>query len=209
MSAGVSTAVWNSHRSSQGSVSICTIDLGCSFKFFPSCLLQGCQYNPMFSGSVRILTVVLVGGHQTQKYSLALSESKKGNAKARSPGCVSCSLLLIYVMPNAFQTSFSFLFGVRYSGISCLHTKFYRTVQKTKQSRDGKATQPLWRTLWLTHTASIKTKVWTTQFKDLMVFSKSKWGKAWTLWLGYIKKASKKEKRDKKKKNPILWISIF
>lgn len=49
----------------------------------------------------------------------------------------------------------SFL-GVRYGGISCPHTKFYRTVQKTRQSRDGKATQPLCRTLRLTHTVSIE-----------------------------------------------------
>lgn len=166
MSTGVSTAVWSSHRSSQGSFSICMLDLGCSFLFFPSCLLQGwCQYNPVFSGSVRILTVVLVGGHQTQKYSLALSESKKGNAKARSPGCVSCSLLLIYVMPNAFQTSFSFLFWGKVQWDFLPPHKILQNSSKDQtEQRWQSYTAPLTNPSAYTNSQHWKTKVWTTQF---------------------------------------------
>lgn len=85
-----------------------------------------------------------------------------------------------------FKLSFPSFLGVRYNGTSCPQTKSYRTVQKIKEGRDGKALQPLRQT---SHSGKIR--AWTSQIQQLMVFSKSKWGKAWTLSnLVIIKKSS-------------------
>lgn len=139
MSIGVSTAI----SSSQGSFSV-----GCSF--------MGLTFDVVYVSWVSVKPNVLrvcLHTHCSSSGWPPVSESKRANTKARSPCWVSWQSVSNLLCPVLFKLPFPSFLGVRYNGTSCSQTKLYRTVQKTKQNRDGKATQLLRQTLWFPHTA--------------------------------------------------------